>query len=105
MKTMKSSVKFIYLLEKIKCLAEPVKYADNSLAPKSQLMLKEYIENSAKGCGCQFIIATHSPFLLALEDATIYNLDTMYGEQERWTELENTRTYYEFFKSYSDEFE
>lgn len=78
---------------------------ENSMAPKMQLMLKDYIESSVKGYDCQFIIATHSPFLLALEGSKIYDLDDINNTEKTWTEVENTKIYYEFFKSHSDEFE
>ncbi len=48
---------------------------ENSLSCELQMKLAEYIEQCATHCGCQFIIATHSPFLLALKVAKIYNLD------------------------------
>ena len=78
---------------------------ENSLAPKMQMELKKYIEQSARGYDCQFVIATHSPFLLALENAKIYDLDDVNGSQKTWNELENTRVYYEFFKEHERDFE
>ena len=78
---------------------------ENSLAPKMQIELKKYIEQSAIGYGCQFIIATHSPFLLALEGAKIYDLDSLNGDVKAWNELDNIRLYYEFFKEHEQEFD
>lgn len=78
---------------------------ENSLSPNMQLMLKKYIEDSVIGYNCQFVIATHSPILLSLKNALIYNLDDRYGCSADWTELENTRIYYNFFKEYEKEFE
>lgn len=78
---------------------------ENSLSPNMQLMLKKYIEDSVVGYNCQFVIATHSPLLLALDNAKIYNMDDITGGVAEWTELENTRIYYEFFKEHKDEFE
>lgn len=97
---------FIYFTEKVGenglyLLDEP----ENSLSPKRQLELCTFIEESARFFGCQFIISTHSPFLLAMRGARIYNLDKEPVEIERWTELENVRTYYEFFKSHEKEFQ
>ena len=77
---------------------------ENSLAPKFQLKLKDILEDLAKNCGCQFIIATHSPFLLSIEGAKIYNLDANPVTLNKWYELENTRLYYEFFKRNEDLF-
>ncbi|MBV7272839.1 AAA family ATPase [Clostridium sp. PL3] len=96
---------FRYFIEKIDenglyILDEP----ENSLSPKRQLELVRFIEDFARFLGCQFIISTHSPFLLALRGAKIYDLDENPVDVKKWTELENVRTYYEFFKRYENEF-
>ena len=77
---------------------------ENSLSPKRQMEFMKFIEDSAKYLGCQFIISTHSPFLLAMGGAKIYDLDRNPVDVKRWTELENVRAYYEFFKRYEKEF-
>ena len=71
---------------------------ENSLSPSKQLELIEHIKDSARFFGCQFIIATHSPFLLSIEGAKIYDLDSKPPVVKNWTELENVRVYYDFFK-------
>ncbi|GHT31944.1 ATPase AAA [Bacteroidia bacterium] len=71
---------------------------ENSLAPNLQLKLSDIIAKCAYLLNCQFIIATHSPFLLALHDAKIYNLDKSPASIENWYELDNLRIYYDFFK-------
>ena len=96
---------FIYFEEKIKenalyLLDEP----ENSLSPERQLELLQFIEESARFYGCQFIIATHSPFLLSMRSAKIYDLDENPVDVKRWTELGNVRAYYEFFKKHDGEF-
>lgn len=96
---------FLYFTEKIQdnglyLLDEP----ENSLSPKRQLELVKFLEDSARFFGCQFIISTHSPFLLAIRGARIYNLDENPVTVEYWTELENVRSYYDFFKSHENEF-
>ena len=82
---------------------------DNSLyiidEPENQLKLKTFIEESARFYNCQFIIATHSPFLLALNDAKIYDLDTIPVKSKKWTELDNVKVYNIFFKEHSNEFD
>ena len=78
------------------CLDEP----ENSMSPKMQLELVTMLEEMARYCGCQFIIATHSPFLLALEGARIYDLDARPVSLKNWWELENTKVYYEFFRKH-----
>ena len=70
---------------------------ENSLSAKWQCKLAEFIKLSADSCDCQFIIATHSPFLLAIEDAKIYNLDEDYVTISKWCELESTKLYYDLF--------
>lgn len=96
---------FKYFTEKMQCegvyiLDEP----ENSLSSIRQLELKQFIEESVRFFRCQFIISTHSPFLLALQGAKIYDLDENPVDLKKWTELENVRTYYEFFRSYEKEF-
>lgn len=82
------------------CLDEP----ENSMSPKLQLELAGLIEEMARYCGCQFIIATHSPFLLALDGAKIYDLDSSPVGIKKWWELENTRIYFEFFYKHKELF-
>lgn len=77
---------------------------ENSLSPKLQIQLVEYLENSARFFGCQFVISTHSPFILAMKGAKIYNLDSIPVETANWTELENVRIYFDFFKKHSRKF-
>lgn len=54
--------------------------------------------------GCQFVISTHSPFLLSMKGARIYDLDEDPVDVKKWTQLENVRAYYQFFKEHEDEF-
>jgi len=77
---------------------------ENSLSPQRQIELTEYIENAARFFRCQFVISTHSPFLLGLRGAKIYDLDSDPVDVRRWTELENVRVYYEFFKKHEKAF-
>ena len=96
---------YLYFTEKIKenglyLLDEP----ENSLAPARQLELLNFLEQSARFFGCQFIIATHSPFLLAMKGARIYDMDEEPVDVKRWTQLPNVRAYYDFFKQHEREF-
>ena len=77
---------------------------ENSLSPAKQQELVKFIEDSARFFGCQFVIATHSPFVLAIRGAKIYDLDEEPVDVKRWTELENVRAYYDFFKKHASEF-
>lgn len=78
---------------------------ENSLSPQRQIELIEYIENSARFFQSQFIIATHSPFLLSLKGAKIYDLNQPPASAKSWTQLDIVRKYYDFFKTHSREFE
>ncbi len=96
---------FIYFSEKINenglyLLDEP----ENSLSPERQQELLRFLQDSARFFGCQFIIATHSPFLLSMNGAKIYDMDEEPVDVKRWTELENVRAYYDFFKKHEHEF-
>lgn len=96
---------FLYFSEKIRenslyLLDEP----ENSLSPARQQELVHFLEDSARFFGCQFLIATHSPFLLSIRGAKIYDLDEDPVDVKKWTQLENVRIYYEFFKRHEREF-
>ena len=83
------------------CLDEP----ENSLSPLLQQELAQLLADKARYCGCQLIIATHSPFLLALDGARIYDLDSSPVEIRKWWELDNVKIYYDFFKKSRELFE
>lgn len=97
---------FLYFSEKIQenglyLLDEP----ENSLSPEKQLELVRFLEDSARFFGCQFVIATHSPFLLSMRGAKIYDMDEDVVDVKKWTKLSNVRAYYEFFKRHEKAFE
>ncbi len=78
----------IYLLD------EP----EAALSPARQLTLIYFIQNHLKQFNSQFIIATHSPMLLAYPEATIYEItDNDMAE----TNLQNT-DHYSITKSFLD---
>lgn len=78
---------------------------ENSLSATRQLELARFLSDSARFYNCQLVIATHSPFLLAMPGALVYDLDAWPVQPRRWTELENVRAYRDFFKAHEDEFE
>lgn len=78
---------------------------ENSLSPQRQLELAQFLTDSARFMGCQFVISTHSPFLLSMHGAKIYDLDSDPVDVRRWTELGNVRTMYDFFRAHQLEFE
>ena len=97
---------FFYFTDKLRegglyLLDEP----ENSLSPEKQLELLKFLEESARFFDCQLIIATHSPFLLSLRGAKIYDFDENPVDIKKWTQLANVRTYYEFFKQHEEDFE
>lgn len=96
---------FLYFTNKIQenglyLLDEP----ENSLSPEKQQELVRFLADSARFFGCQFVISTHSPFLLSMKGVKIYDMDEEPVDVKRWTELSNVRTYYDFFKKHEGEF-
>ncbi len=78
---------------------------ENSMSASMQLKLTKFLEESARFFNCQFIIATHSPFILGMDGATIYDLDSVPASTKNWWELENMKIYYNFFKDNSEKFD
>ncbi len=96
---------FRYFVESIKpesliLLDEP----ENSLSPQWQIELAQYLYWYAKAEKCQFIIASHSPFILSTPGAKIYNLDADPIAPQKWHELENMRYYFELFGQNREKF-
>lgn len=97
---------FKYFVEQIEenslvLLDEP----ENSLSAETQQVLAHELYSLAHRGRCQLVIATHSPFLLSLPDALIYNLDATPVQTAKWYELENMKSYYNLFKMHSSSFE
>ena len=97
-----------------------MKYFDTRLMPKSLVFLDEpensmdapyqhklaiMLESLSRNSGCQFIIATHSPFLLSIENALVIDLDSSPVRDCKWYQLSNMRYYYRFFNLFSSLFE
>ncbi|MBO5256110.1 MAG: AAA family ATPase [Clostridia bacterium] len=78
---------------------------ENSLSPKFQLQLIQLIQDCARFYNCQFVISTHSPFVMSLKGALIYDLDSIPVETKPWYELENMKLYYQLFKENQHKFE
>ena len=78
---------------------------ENSLSPTKQTELLQFLEDSARFYDCQFIIAPHSPFLLAMRGARIYDMEADPICRRRWTELPAGKAYHDFFKQHADAFE
>ena len=79
---------------------------ENSLSAQHQRELADYIFESVRFFDAQIVISTHSPFMLSIPSAKIYNLDDEENTiTEDWTTLSNMIEYYELFKRFSEDFE
>lgn len=78
---------------------------ENSLSAARQIELAALLSESARYLSCQLIISTHSPFLLSMPGARIYDMDARPAELKKWTELSSVRTYFDFFQKHRAEFE
>lgn len=56
-----------------------------------RMIIAEEINQCARFLGCQFIIASHSPFILGTLQAKIYNLESKEVEEAEWYELKNVQ--------------
>lgn len=97
---------FLYFTEKIQedglyLLDEP----ENSLSPSRQMELSRFLQESVRYCGCQIIMATHSPYLLSMEGAKIYDLDSVPATLRPWTQLPEVRAARDFFRLHEKDFE
>lgn len=61
---------------------------ETPLSPIHQLSLLSVLKEKVNQ-GCQFIIATHSPILMALPDAEIWNFDAYPIEKVSWEDVEH----------------
>ena len=79
-------VRGLYLLD------EP----ETALSPKTQLELLKLLGELSEAGEAQFIIATHSPILLACPGAVIYSFDHVPVRQVAYEKTEHYRVYREF---------
>ena len=82
-------IKGLYLLD------EP----ETALSPRSQLEFLEIISENSRAGHAQFIIATHSPILLACEGAVIYSFDYAPVQTVKYEETEHYQIYKRFLMS------
>lgn len=68
-----------------------------SLAPEKQLELAKMINHAAHYLNSQFIIATHSPLLLAKLEAMIYDFNQSGLVTKRWIDLPSVEVYRKLF--------
>jgi predicted ATPase len=71
---------------------------ETALSPKTQLGFLKILEDMSEAGHAQFIIATHSPILLACPGAEIHNFDTIPVTLIDYEETEHYRIYKEFLR-------
>jgi predicted ATPase len=81
-------IKGLYLLD------EP----ETALSPKTQLVLLSLLKEISQSGVAQFIIATHSPILLACPDARILTFDEIPVQQIEYHNTTHYRIYKDFMK-------
>jgi predicted ATPase len=82
-------IKGLYLLD------EP----ETALSPRSQIELLDIIKNMNESGHAQFIIATHSPLLLACPGARIYAFDQKQVQPVQYEETDHYRIYKSFLNN------
>ena len=83
-------IKGLYLMD------EP----ETALSPRSQLELLDFLQEMAQAGHAQFIIATHSPILLACPDAVIYSFDHVPLQKIAYEQTEHYRIYKDFMANH-----
>ena len=78
---------------------------ENSMSPILQQELADYICLLAYRLNCQFVLATHSPFMLSMQGARIYDLDSHPSVVKECWQLENMKVYYKLFERFSIRFD
>lgn len=68
-----------------------------ALSPASEVKFLKVLERLSARKQVQFIVATHSPILLALQGAQIYSFDGPRIQEVRYEETEHYRVYQQFF--------
>jgi predicted ATPase len=78
---------------------------ENSLDAVFQQKLAAMIEDHVRNSNGQFIMATHSPFLMAMEGAKVIDLDSYPATERPWYELPNIVSYFAFFRKHAEKFQ
>ena len=71
---------------------------ETALSPKSQLRLLKVMKDMGRAGHAQFIVATHSPILLACPGARIYSFDQPPIQPIAYEETEHYRIYKDFLE-------
>ncbi|MCJ7772167.1 MAG: AAA family ATPase [Desulfobacterales bacterium] len=83
-----------YKIKGIYFLDEP----ETALSPKSQIELLQILSSAMKSEHLQFVIATHSPILLACPEATIYSFDYLPVKKINYEQTEYYLVYKDFME-------
>jgi len=81
-----------YRLKGLYLLDEP----ETALSPKSQLELLGLLKEMGRAGHAQFIVATHSPILMACPDAKIFSFDHIPVKKIDYRETDHYRIYHQF---------
>jgi predicted ATPase len=73
---------------------------ETALSPRSQLELLEIIQNQSQAGHAQFVIATHSPILLACNSAKIISFDHIPVRPIAYEDTEHYRIYKDFLNNH-----
>ncbi len=79
-------IKGLYLMD------EP----ETALSPRSQIELLNILEDMSADGHAQFVVATHSPILLACPEASIYTFDKSSIEHIQYEQTDHYRVYKDF---------
>jgi predicted ATPase len=69
---------------------------ETALSPRTQLALLDLLAELSHAGQSQFILATHSPILMACPDATLYNFDSAPIRPIRYEDTDHFRIYRDF---------
>jgi len=84
-----------YKLKGLYLLDEP----ENALSPKTQLQFLSLLKAMTEKGHAQFIIATHSPLLLAAKNSSIYSFDYSPVQQIGYEDTSHYHVYKEFLNN------
>jgi len=83
-----------YQIEGLYLLDEP----ETALSPRSQVGLVQILRNMSRAGHAQFIVATHSPILLACPEAQLYSFDSIPVKEISYEETEHYQLYKRFMQ-------
>lgn len=88
-----SYFKSIYRVKGVHFLDEP----EAALSPRTQLELLALLTDMSRAGHAQFIVSTHSPILMSLDQAVLYSFDNDVIETTSYRETSHFMVYKRFF--------